>query len=40
MYIKKSHLHNFAADNIISCVSSSLNELISELGKDGNRATP
>ena len=39
MYIKNSELHNFAGDNTISCVSSSLNELISELKKEGNIAT-
>ena len=39
MYIKNSDLHNFADDNTISCVSSSLNELISELEKEGNIAT-
>ena len=39
MYIKNSDLDNFADDNIISCVSSSLNELISELEKEGNIAT-
>ena len=39
MYIKNSELHNFADDNTISCVSSSLNELISELEKEGNIAT-
>ena len=39
MYIKNSDLHNFADDNKISCVSSSLNELISELEKEGNIAT-
>ena len=38
MYIKNSDLHNFADDNTISCVSSSLNELISELEKEGNIA--
>ena len=39
MYIKNSDLHNFADDNTSSCVSSSLNELISELEKEGNIAT-
>ena len=39
MYIKNSDLHNFADGNTISCVSSSLNELTSELGKEGNIAT-
>ena len=39
MYIKNSDLHNFADDNIISCVSSLLNDLISELEKEGNIAT-
>ena len=39
MYIKNSDLHNFADDNTISCVSSSLNGLISELEKEGNIAT-
>ena len=39
MYIKNSDLHNFADDNTISCVSSSLNELTSELEKEGNIAT-
>ena len=39
MYIKNSGLHNFAADNTISRVSSSLNKLISELQKEGNIAT-
>ena len=39
MYIKNSDLHNFADDNKISCVSSSLNELISELEKEGNTTT-
>ena len=39
MYIKNSDLHNFADDNTISCVSSSLNGLISELKKEGNIAT-
>ena len=39
MYIKKSDLHNFADDNTISCVSNSLNELISELEKEENIAT-
>ena len=39
MYIKNSDLHNFADDNTISCVSSSLNELISELEKEGSIAT-
>ena len=38
MYIKNSDLHNFADDNAISCVSSSLNERISELEKEGNIA--
>ena len=39
MYIKNSDLHNFADGNTISSVSSSLNELISELEKDRNIAT-
>ena len=39
MYIKNSDFHNFADDNTISCFSSSLNELISELEKEGNMAT-
>ena len=39
MYIKNSDLHNFADDNTTSCVSSSLNELISELEKEGSIAT-
>ena len=39
MYIKNSDLHNFADDNTISCVSISLNELTSELEKEGNIAT-
>ena len=39
MYIKNPDLHNFADDNTISCVSSSLNELTSELEKEGNIAT-
>ena len=39
MYIKNPDLTNFADDNTISCVSSSLNELISELEKEGNIAT-
>ena len=39
MYIKNSDLHNVADDNTISCVSSSLNQLISELEKEGNIAT-
>ena len=39
MYIKNSDLNNFAYDNTISCVSNSLNELISELEKEGNIAT-
>ena len=34
-----SDLHNFADDNTISCVSSSLNKLISELEKERNIAT-
>ena len=38
MYIKNSDLHNFADDNTISYVSSSLNGLISELEKEGNIA--
>ena len=38
-YIKNSDLHNFAGDNTISCVSSSLNELTSELEKKGSIAT-
>ena len=39
MYIKNLDLHNFADDYTISCVSSSLNELISESQKEGNIAT-
>ena len=39
MYIKNLDLHNFADDYTISCVSSSRNELISELQKEGNIAT-
>ena len=39
MYIKNSDLHNFADDNTISCVSSSLNEQTSQLEKEGNIAT-
>ena len=39
MYIKNCDLHNFADDNTISCVSGSLNELTSELEKEGNVAT-
>ena len=39
MYIKNSDLHNFADDNTISCVSSSLNELTSALENGGNIAT-
>ena len=39
MYIKNSDLHNFADDNTISCVSSSLNELISKLEREGSIAT-
>ena len=39
MYIKNSDLHSFADDNTISCVSSSLNGLISGLEKEGNIAT-
>ena len=39
MYIKNSDLQNFADDNIISCVSGSLNGLVSELEKEGNIAT-
>ena len=39
MCIENSDLHNFADDNKISCVSSSLNELISELEKEGNTTT-
>ena len=39
MYIKNSDLHNFADDNTISCVSVSLNELTSELKKEGNITT-
>ena len=39
MYIKNPDFHNFADDNTVSCVSSSLNELVSELEK-GNIATP
>ena len=38
MYIKNSDLHNLADDNRISWVSSSLNELISELEKEENIA--
>ena len=37
MYIKNSDLQNFADDITISCVSGSLNELISELEKEGNK---
>ena len=40
MYIKNSDLHNFADDYTISSVSSSLNELNSELKKEGNIVTP
>ena len=36
MYIKKSDLYNFADDNTFSCISSLLNELISELVKEPN----
>ena len=39
MYIKNSDLYNFADGNTISCVSSSLNELTSELEKEGSIAT-
>ena len=39
IYIKNSDLHNFADDNTIAWVSSSLNGLISELEKEGNIAT-
>ena len=39
MYIKNSDLHNFAADNTVSRVSSSLNKLISELEQERNIAT-
>ena len=38
MYIKKSDLHNFADGNTFSCISSLLNELISELVKEVNIA--
>ena len=39
MYIKNSHLHNFADGNTISCISSWLNELTSKLEKERNIAT-
>ena len=39
MYIKNSDLHSFADVITISCVSSSLNELISELEKERNIGT-
>ena len=39
MCIKNSDLQNFADDNTIFCVSSSLNDLISELEKEGNIVT-
>ena len=39
MYIKNSDVHNIADDNANCCVSSSLNELISELEKEGSIAT-
>ena len=39
MYIKNCDPDNFANENTISCVSSSLNELISELEQEGNIAT-
>ena len=39
MYIKNSDLHNLADDNKVCCISSQLNELISELEKEGNIAT-
>ena len=39
MYMKNSDTHNFADENTISCVSSSLNTLISELEKERNIAT-
>ena len=38
MYIEKSDLHNFVDDNAFSCISSLLNELISELVKETNIA--
>ena len=38
MYLKKSDLHNFVDDNTFSCISSLLNELISELVKEANIA--
>ena len=39
MYIKNCDPDNFANENTISCISSSLNELISELEQEGNIAT-
>ena len=39
MNIKNSDLHNFADENTISCVSSSLNGLILELEKEEKIAT-
>ena len=39
MYIKNCDPDNFANENTISCVSSLLNELISELEQEGNIAT-
>ena len=39
MYVKNSDLHNFTDGSTISCVSSSLNELIPELEKEGNTGT-
>ena len=39
MYIKNCDPDNFANENTVSCVSSSLNELISELEQEGNIAT-
>ena len=39
MRIKNSDLHNVAGNKPISCVSSSLNELISELKKARNIVT-
>ena len=39
MYIKNSDLLNFADDNTIYCISSTLKELISEEEKEGNITT-
>ena len=39
IYIKNSDLHNFVDGNTIYCISSTLNELISELEKEGNIVT-